>query len=292
MAEKAAARDKVNYDLKAKNSVLSLGDLVLVKNVGLRGKHKIADMWEGTQTMVVVSQPNPDVPVYEVKDTNTGARTTRLLHRILLLPFMGLPRVEQSEEIENVPSSTEQVGTSPNNSPASIPDNYSSSESSCGLSSGRSYSSDDESSTSETGMTEQIVGKYVPPRHRKPGQSGLLPRTKCLPMATETGSSSEDAISQRPGRTRKPPPWMRTGDWVVGQQKDCLIGSGMVPSRSNLIKQGEIVTGRPCGSVAQWSECSNGVREGLGSSPGRAMCFFLRRGEASAGLSFEPVRHL
>ena len=44
-------------------------------------------------------------------------------------------------------------------------------------------------------------------------------------------------------------------------------------SGTNLIKQGKIVTGRPCGSVAQWSECSHGVREVLG--PGRAMCFFL-----------------
>ena len=46
-------------------------------------------------------------------------------------------------------------------------------------------------------------------------------------------------------------------------------------SGTNLIEQGEIVTGRPCGSVAQWSECSHGMREVLGSSPGRAMCFFL-----------------
>ena len=46
-------------------------------------------------------------------------------------------------------------------------------------------------------------------------------------------------------------------------------------SGTNLIKQGEIVTGRLCGSVAQWSECSLGMREVLGSSPGRAMCFFL-----------------
>ena len=44
---------------------------------------------------------------------------------------------------------------------------------------------------------------------------------------------------------------------------------------TNLIKQGEIVTGRPCGSVAQWSECSHGMREVLGSSSGRTMCFFL-----------------
>ena len=46
-------------------------------------------------------------------------------------------------------------------------------------------------------------------------------------------------------------------------------------SGTNLIKQGEIVTGRPCGSVAQWSECSHGVRGVLSSSPGRSVCFFL-----------------
>ena len=46
-------------------------------------------------------------------------------------------------------------------------------------------------------------------------------------------------------------------------------------SETNLIKQGEIVAGRPCGSVAQWSECSHGIREVLGSSSGRAMCFYL-----------------
>ena len=43
-------------------------------------------------------------------------------------------------------------------------------------------------------------------------------------------------------------------------------------SRTNLIKQGEIVTGRPCGPIAQWS---HGVRGVLGSSPRRAVCFFL-----------------
>ena len=42
---------------------------------------------------------------------------------------------------------------------------------------------------------------------------------------------------------------------------------------ANLIKQGENVKGRPCGSVAQLAECSHGKREALGSSPGRATIF-------------------
>ena len=48
-------------------------------------------------------------------------------------------------------------------------------------------------------------------------------------------------------------------------------------SGTNLIKQGEIATGRPCGSVAQWSECLHGLRQVLGSSLGRAVRIFLPR---------------
>ena len=44
-------------------------------------------------------------------------------------------------------------------------------------------------------------------------------------------------------------------------------------SGTNLIKQGENVKGRPCGSIAQLAECSHGKREALGSSPGRATIF-------------------
>ena len=46
-------------------------------------------------------------------------------------------------------------------------------------------------------------------------------------------------------------------------------------SGTNIIKQGEIVKGIACGSVAQWLECLHGKREILGLSPGRAICFFL-----------------
>ena len=87
MAKKAAARDKVAYDLKARNAVLSPGDLVLVKNVSIRGKHKIADLWEHTP-YVVISQPNPDVPVYEVK--NTSNRVNIFSGMMLSLHFINI----------------------------------------------------------------------------------------------------------------------------------------------------------------------------------------------------------
>ena len=69
--------------------------------------------------------------------------------------------------------------------------------------------------------------------------------------------------------------------WVLARAASSKGTVSSVPawfradSGTNLIKQGEIVTGRPCGPIAQWSEYSHGLREVLGSSPGRAMCFFL-----------------
>ena len=72
---------------------------MLVKNVGLRGKHKIGDRWEN-DPYVVFDQLNSDIPVYEVRRQNTRSRKIRLLHRILLLPFMGLPRVGEEEKKE------------------------------------------------------------------------------------------------------------------------------------------------------------------------------------------------
>ena len=44
-------------------------------------------------------------------------------------------------------------------------------------------------------------------------------------------------------------------------------------SGTNLIKRGEIVKGRPSGSVAQLADFSHGKREALGLSPGRATIF-------------------
>ena len=55
----------------------------------------------------------------------------------------------------------------------------------------------------------------------------------------------------------------------------CLVVPPLFRADSgmNLIRQGENVKGRPCGSVAQLEEYLHGKREALGSSPGRATIF-------------------
>ena len=46
--------------------------------------------------------------------------------------------------------------------------------------------------------------------------TAFVPGTEAPQNAAE--SSSEDNTTRRPARTRKQPPWMKTGDWVVGKQ--------------------------------------------------------------------------
>jgi len=105
IASKTAEINKRKYDLKVRAAKLVPGDLVLVRNVTLRGKQKIADRWEN-EPYIVVCQPNVDIPVYDVKKDNPRARRIRRLHRNLILP-LGI----QNEEVPE--TETRATGTTP-----------------------------------------------------------------------------------------------------------------------------------------------------------------------------------
>ena len=66
VSKKAGSRHKLNYDLRARSSVLRIGDRVHVKNAGISGRCKLADRWE-KNPYIVIDQPNDDIPVYRVK---------------------------------------------------------------------------------------------------------------------------------------------------------------------------------------------------------------------------------
>ena len=88
-AEKAGMRQRENYDRKVRGCTIQEGDRVMVRNVGLRGKRKIADRWED-EVYVVVGKPNADIPVYEV-EKEAGRKGKRILHRNLLFPINTIP---------------------------------------------------------------------------------------------------------------------------------------------------------------------------------------------------------
>ncbi len=87
-SKEAARRNKVRYDVHVRDNLLLPGDRVLVRKVGIQGKHKLADRWE--QSMYKIVNKRPDLPVYTV-ELEDGGGGKRVLHRNLLLPCNHLP---------------------------------------------------------------------------------------------------------------------------------------------------------------------------------------------------------
>ena len=67
-----------------KGSELQPGDRVLVRLVGLKVKHKLADRWDTNPYIVIEKYDN--LPVYVVERENNNNHTRKTLHRNLLMP--------------------------------------------------------------------------------------------------------------------------------------------------------------------------------------------------------------
>uniref|UniRef100_A0A3B1KCG7 Gypsy retrotransposon integrase-like protein 1 n=1 Tax=Astyanax mexicanus TaxID=7994 RepID=A0A3B1KCG7_ASTMX len=91
-AAKMAEKNKTRFDKKVTESILDKDDRVLVRNVKLRGKHKLADKWESTVHVVV--QRAGELPVYTVRPENKEG-PLRTLHRDLLRPCNFLSVAEE-----------------------------------------------------------------------------------------------------------------------------------------------------------------------------------------------------
>ena len=84
VANQQANKYKSSYDKSIKGPQLQEKDLILVKIVAHKGRHKLQDKWE-PEEYVVVEQPIAGTPVYRVQPVTGG--NIRTLHRNLLLPL-------------------------------------------------------------------------------------------------------------------------------------------------------------------------------------------------------------
>lgn len=96
-SQKVAERNKRRFDKTVRESTLEKGDQVLVRNLRLRNKHKLADKWESTMYRVV--EKMVDLPVYVVQPMN-GDGPIRTLHRDLLLPCGDLSEAEEVDQVK------------------------------------------------------------------------------------------------------------------------------------------------------------------------------------------------
>ena len=83
-SDQQASKYKHSYDKSVKGPQLHENDLVLVKIVAHKGRHKLQDRWE-PEEYVVTEQPIAGTPVYKLKPVNGD--NVRTLHRNLLLPL-------------------------------------------------------------------------------------------------------------------------------------------------------------------------------------------------------------
>ena len=90
----ASASQKKSYDKKVRGVAPEVGDLVLVRKLGTKGKHKIQDKYE-REVYVIVARDRPDIPVYRVR-RDDGIGRERTLHRNHLLPLVWPLPVEEA----------------------------------------------------------------------------------------------------------------------------------------------------------------------------------------------------
>lgn len=99
VANKTHLKNKTRYDQRIRNQSLEKGDRVLIRNVGLKGKHKLQDRWKAVPYVIIEKLTN--LPVYRVKPEH-GVGIIKTLHRDHLLPIGYLVRMPTSLEKERV----------------------------------------------------------------------------------------------------------------------------------------------------------------------------------------------
>ena len=104
-ALETSKNSKQLYDKRARYTKLIPGDLVLVRNVSVRGKCKLGDKWE-KDPYIVIAQPNPEIPVFDVKKNISLAKRVRRLHRNLLVPLGMSSECKTTDDLitSNMPS--------------------------------------------------------------------------------------------------------------------------------------------------------------------------------------------
>lgn len=100
-ADKIHGRNKRSHDKRVRSQVLNVGDRVLLKNLGLKGKHKLQSRWSPEPYVIV--EKLPSLPVYRVQPEGVRGRV-KTIHREHLFPIGQLVRVP---EVRNDPQQSQ-----------------------------------------------------------------------------------------------------------------------------------------------------------------------------------------
>ena len=122
-------------------------------------------------------QPNPDIPVYAVQQEGSRKKP-RILHRNLLLPFMGLPCLDQKQSSDHSSVAEDHLPSDPiaidaDKEPKGSLVSSSREDFEVDLETDTQSQSGYEASSDADSIPHNSPGKYVIPMRRQPGQPGL-----------------------------------------------------------------------------------------------------------------------
>ena len=231
-ASKAATRQKTTYDRHARAGAVRVGDRVLVRILAYEGKHKIANKWE-PEPCIVVEQADPNIPVYVVQP-ETGSRGRRTLHRNHLLPIGSLPITNSEDnmsteeqttckEISDGPKQSTDDASSDDDTPILI-DDHGSIDLDILQQEIVDPVIDPNKSLSDIATHDNIVKDAQPIAGDEPP---ALDDEQDMPQANLSEAEVDDHdvlppvlpeadldLPRRSKRDRRPPAWLRSGDFV------------------------------------------------------------------------------
>lgn len=94
-ADKRHQRNKKLYDRRVSFQSIEIGDRVLLRNLGLKGKHKLESKWSPDPYVVIGKMPN--LPVFKIKRED-GRLGTKTIHRDHLLPIGQMVRMPCTDQ--------------------------------------------------------------------------------------------------------------------------------------------------------------------------------------------------
>lgn len=100
-ADKRFQRNSRLYDRRVTFRTLDIGDRVLLRNLGLRGKYKLESKWNPAPYVVVRKMPN--LPVFKVKRED-GTKGSKTIHRDHLLPIGQHVRIPSTDQVDDPPA--------------------------------------------------------------------------------------------------------------------------------------------------------------------------------------------
>ena len=235
-AEKSASRQKEQYDSKVRESTVDIGDRVLTRKVGLKGKNKLADKWDKFP-YIVVGQPDRNIPVYNVQ-RESGDESMKTLHRNMLLPFGSISSFAGTDE--SLLSNNDRLAQRGAGGPrrrATVSVNSSSSDSDSDTEAiivpvrrrSRPISTANDSSGTN-GNVSEYRNSSIPLNSHDTSSFTISDRNgdqtysvsqysdpTAIVEPSDVVLSITEAAPRRSGRARKPPD--RYGDWIVSQAK-------------------------------------------------------------------------